>query len=63
MKIAGIVLIILQFISLIPSLAAGDNIFSHGFANLLGRFLIGIVGVILLVIACKREKKERENDN
>jgi len=59
-KIAGIILIILQIISLIPSIAAGDNIFSHGFANLLGRFLIGIVGVILLVIAYKREKNERQ---
>ena len=59
MKIAGIILIILQIISLIPSIAAGDNIFSHGFANLLGRFLIGIVGVILLVIAHKRERNEK----
>jgi len=56
MKIAGIILLIVQALSLIPALVAGDNIFSYGFANLLGRLSFGIVGVILLIIARKRGK-------
>lgn len=57
MKVAGIILIILQVASFIPALASGENIFANGFANLIGRCLLGIVGVILLIIAHKRNKK------
>ena len=57
MKVAGIILIILQVASFIPVLASGENIFANGFANLIGRCLLGIVGVILLIIAHKRNKK------
>ena len=58
MKVAGIILIILQVASFIPVLASGENIFANGFANLIGRCLLGIVGVILLIIAHKRSKKQ-----
>lgn len=58
MKIAGIVLLILQVISLIPALLTGDNVFGNGVANLLGRFIFGIVGAVLLIIAYKRNKEE-----
>ena len=54
MKIAGIVLIILQVVSLIPALVSGEAVFVGGIPNLLGRFAFGIIGVILLVIAHKR---------
>jgi len=58
MKIAGIVLLILQVISFIPALLTGDNVFGNGVANLLGRFIFGIVGAVLLIIAHKRNKEE-----
>lgn len=58
MKITGIVLIVLQFISLIPALIAGDNFFANGLANVIGRFSFGIVGLILLIIANKKNKED-----
>ena len=51
MKKIGIALIILQFVSFIPTIIRGDDIFANGFANLLGRCIFGIVGVILIVVA------------
>ena len=59
MKIIGIILIILQVISFIPSIVTGDNIFSHSLPWLIGRFLLGIVGVILLIIAYKKEHNNK----
>ena len=59
MKITGIVLIVLQLISLIPSLAMGENIFQYGFPNLLGRFALGIIGIILLVISLKKKNDKK----
>lgn len=56
MKRIGIALIIIQVISLIPAIATGDNIFGYGLANLLGRFLFGIVGIILIIVAKKKSK-------
>jgi len=56
MKIAGVLLLVLQVVSLIPSLASGDNIFENGIPNLLGRFIFAIIGVILLIIAKKKNK-------
>lgn len=56
MRDAGIILIILQVISFIPAIVSGDNIFANGFVNLLGRCALGIVGVILFVVANKRNK-------
>ena len=57
MKIAGIVLVVIQVLSFIPAAVMGDNIFGYGLANLIGRCSIGIVGVILLLIAHKRKKR------
>ena len=57
MKKAGIALIILQLISFIPAIINGDNIFANGIANLFGRCLFGIVGVILLVVAAVRKSR------
>ena len=54
MKIAGIILLVLQVISLIPAIITGDNIFQNGLANLVGRFIFGIIGGILLVIAYRK---------
>lgn len=59
MKITGIVLIVLQLISLIPSLATGENIFQYGFPNLFGRFALGIIGIILLVISLKKKNDKK----
>ena len=57
MKIAGIVLLILQAVSLVPALVTGENIFENGVANLIGRFSFAIIGIILLVIAARKKKK------
>ena len=56
MKIAGIILIIIQIISLIPAIITGDNIFAYGLANLIGRCLFGIIGVILIIIPSRKKK-------
>ena len=55
LKIVGIILLALQAISLFPALISGDNIFLGGIPNLIGRLIFGIVGVILLIIAHKKE--------
>ena len=56
MKIAGIILLIAQFISLIPVMTTGENIFENGIANLLGRLSFGIAGIIFLIIYYKKKK-------
>ena len=56
MKIAGIILLVLQVVSFIPSLAAGESIFGYGFANAFGRCLLGIVGIILIIIANRKKR-------
>ena len=56
MKIAGILLLVAQFISLIPVVITGENIFENGIANLIGRLSFGIVGAILLIIYYKKKK-------
>ena len=55
MKIAGIVLIVLQCVAVISSFISGKNPFNNGFLYLIGYFLCGIVGVILLIVAHKRK--------
>jgi len=57
MKIAGIILLIFQVISLIPTLVTGDGLSGHIFAWYIGRFSFGIVGAILLVIHHRRKGK------
>ena len=59
MKLAGIILIILQIVSFVPAIVTGDNIFSRGFFNLIGRLSFGIVGIILLIISKKRKNKKK----
>jgi len=56
MKIAGIVLIVMQVLSFVPMVITGENILAYGIANMIGRCSIGIVGVILLLIARKRKR-------
>ena len=58
MKKIGVILIILQLASFITAMIRGDSIFGNGFANLLGRCVFGIVGIILIVSANKRNKEE-----
>ena len=57
MKLTGIILIVLQIVSFVPTLVRGDNIFANGIFNLIGRLSFGIVGIILLIIAEKRKNK------
>lgn len=61
MKKIGIILIILQLVSFIVPILRGDNIFANGLANLLGRCALGIVGVVLLIVANKRNKNGKED--
>ena len=59
MIIAGIVLLIMQGISIVGTLLAGDSLFGDGNPFwLLGRYIFGIVGVILLVVNHVRKNKK-----
>lgn len=58
MKIAGIILLVVQVLSIIGTAMAGDNIFDYPFPNLIGRFIFGIVGIVLLVIYYKRKREK-----
>lgn len=60
MKKAGIVLLILQAVSLLTPLIRGDAIFTGSFANLIGRFIFGIVGIILIAIANRRDNQSKD---
>ena len=68
MKIAGIVLLIIQAIGLVGAILNGHfadifsafNIFS--LAELLGFCLPGIIGAILIVIGIKKAKKKSKNE-
>lgn len=60
---AGIILIILEIISLIPSFVTGENVFDNNFAYILGRFSFGIVGVILIIKAYKKKNREQQNES
>ena len=58
MKIAGIILIILQVIAVIGSFLGGGNPFKTGFFGLIGYFIFGIIGTILLIVySVKKNKK------
>lgn len=61
MQIAGIILIVLQVVGIIGALIGGRNPFSGGFFETLGYFLIGITGVILLIVARIRKKKQNND--
>lgn len=53
LKIIGIVLLVIQAISLFGMIMSG-SLLSGSFANLIGKFFFGIVGGILLAIAAKK---------
>lgn len=55
MKVAGIILLIVQAVSLFPALVSGEDIFANGIVNLIGRFSFAIVGIILLIIANRKK--------
>ena len=60
MQLIGIVLILLQAISLVGGLpsAPGGPVYAGGYY--LGYFLPGIIGVILLIKGSKKKTKEEE---
>lgn len=63
MKIAGIVLIILQIFGLFGGMLEEGSMAPEGIAGMcymLGRFLPGIIGVILLVKGINKEKGKKE---
>lgn len=62
MKKIALALFILQAMSLCGILMGGGTLAGRSFANLVGLFSFSIVGVILLVIAKKREEDEDESD-
>ena len=56
MKKAGIILLILQAVSLIPAIITGD-LAGHTLSWYVGRFSFGIVGIILLIIHSARNQR------
>lgn len=59
MKVAGIILIVLQLIVTIVSIIAGDNPFNDGICEIIGYFLVGIIGIILLIVDYRRKEKQK----
>ena len=57
MKIAGIILIVLQVLAVIGSLIAGRNPFKAGLIELIGYFIFGIIGITLLIIYYIKKNK------
>lgn len=64
MKILGIVLIILQLVGIFGAISGGEfgYILTRGVPYLFGYFLPAIIGIILLVKAPKKDKKD-ESEN
>lgn len=58
MKIAGIILIVLQIIGVIGAFIGGKNPFSGNFLEIIGYFLTGIIGVILLIADYIKNNRE-----
>ena len=58
MKIAGIVLIVLQVLAIIGTVIAGRNPFKAGLLELIGYFSLGIIGVTLLIIYYVKKNKK-----
>lgn len=58
MKKAGIVLIVLQIVALCSGISTGKMVWMEGAPQAIGYFLPAIIGVILLVKAGSKEKKE-----
>ncbi|MGN1195801.1 MAG: hypothetical protein ACI4SB_09980 [Acutalibacteraceae bacterium] len=55
MKVAGIILIVIQVIALFGSIASGAFA-TMGIVEMIGFFIPSIIGIILIVAAKKREK-------
>ena len=58
MKIAGIIFIVLQVIAVIAALMGGRNPFKADFFELIGYFMLGIIGVTLLIIYYVKKNKK-----
>lgn len=66
MIITGIILIALQILAIASSLIGGNNPFQQGIAGTLGYFLIGIIGIVLIIIGCRRKNNttlKNKNDS
>ena len=66
MIITGIILIALQILAIASSLIGGNNPFQQGIAGTLGYFLIGFIGVVLIIIGCRRKNNttlKNKNDS
>ena len=59
MKVAGIILIILQVVAVISRIIQG-GFAGMSFFWLIGYFLVGIIGVILLVVDYKKNQKGKK---
>ena len=66
LKIIGIILIVLQIISLIGNAKMGVKLFYdvslYGFAYLIGYFFVGIIGLTLFVLGCIRATRKEQTD-
>ena len=58
MKVAGIMLIVLQIVAVIGSFIGGRNPFKTGLIELIGFFLMGIIGIILLIAYYIKKNKK-----
>lgn len=66
MKIVGIILLILQALSVYGGIVNGtllERTLNSGIVALFGYFIFGITGVILIVISIIRDKKKNKKDN
>lgn len=66
MIITGIILIALQILAIASSLIGGNTPFQQGIAGTLGYFLIGFIGVVLIIIGCRRKNNttlKNKNDS
>lgn len=57
LKIVGFILIVLQVFSMMGVFLGAESLGGHVFSWYLGRFIFGIVGAILLIVAYKRENE------
>ncbi len=62
MKKVGIVLIVLQIIAIISGVSTGKMVWMEGAPQAIGYFLPAIIGVILIMKANGKEKKEEKTE-
>lgn len=69
MKIAGIILLVLQALAIVGNILNGSigemfaDLSVYGLAKLLGFFIPAIIGAILLAVGAKKSKKKTKKDN